>query len=94
MRKQQQNENYSPVRVKRGRAVLVGYGLDEGDGHIRYTRCGTVDLYGGSDNAHVEMQKRALFIQTEMDKLGISLDGMTYEQYQLVQDIVERANCE
>lgn len=94
MRKQQQNESYPSARVNHGRAVLVGYGLDEDDGHIRYTRCGTMDLYGGSDKAHVEMQKRALLIQEEIAKLGITLDGMTYEQYQVVRDIVERANCE
>lgn len=91
MRKLTNDDNFG--RVKRGRAVLVGYGLDEGDGHVRYTRGTAFELYGGSDSAHLEMQKRAQIIQEEIAKLGISLDGMTYEQYQLVQGIVERVSC-
>lgn len=88
------DENPAPRRIKRGRAVLVGYGLDEGDGHIRYTRSNAVELFGGSDQAHDEMQKRAIMIQDELSRLGISLDGMTYEQFEVVKGIVDRVNCE
>ena len=94
MRKQHTNDNPPSARVKRGRAVLVGYGLDDNGGHIRYTSGNGIELFGGSDSAHGEMQRRALRIQEEIAKLGISLDGMTYEQYQLARDIVERANGE
>lgn len=94
MRKQSQNDNFSAARTKRGRAVVIGYGLDDCGGHIRYTRGPALELYGGSDKAHDEMLRRAQAIQDEIAELGISLDGMTFEQYQLVRDIVERANCE
>lgn len=79
---------------KRGRAVLVGYGLDAPDGHVRYTRAGEAELYGGSDEAHLRMQERAFRIQRELDELGILLDDMTYEQYQIARTIVEKANRE
>ncbi len=93
MRKNFNSEEIAPVRVKRGRAVLVGYGLDN-DGHFRYTRGETFELYGGSSVAHEEMQRRAMAIQDEIASLGISLEGMTYEQFQVVRGIVERANAD
>ncbi len=93
MRKNFNGEDLAPVRVKRGRAVLVGYGLDD-DGHFRYTRGEAFELYGGSSSAHGEMLRRAQAIQDEIASLGISLDGMTYEQYQVVRGIVERANAD
>lgn len=94
MNRNQHNENYSASRVKRGRAVVIGYGLDDSDGHYRYTKCKALELYGGSAGAHNEMQRRAMKIQDEIAKLGISLDGMTFEQYQVVKEIVNRVNCE
>ncbi len=78
--------------MRRGRAVLVGYGLDGADGHVRYTRAGEAELYGGSDAAHARMQERAFRIQRELDARGILLDDMTYEQYQIAKTIVEAAN--
>ncbi len=80
--------------VKRGHAVLVGYGLDGADGHLRYTRAGEAELYGGSDAAHSRMRERALRIQRELTELGISLDSMTYEQYRIAKTVVEKANHE
>lgn len=93
MRTHNHDPQTSP-RVKRGRAVLRGYGLDDSHGHVRYTRGVNFELFGGSDEAHGEMQRQALRIQQEIDRLGISLDGMTYEQYEVLKDIVEQVNCE
>ena len=94
MRRKQPDENLSCTRVKRGRAILIGYGLDDNGGHIRYTRGKAVELFGGSEDAHCEMQRRAEAIQDEIASHGICLDRMTYEQYQTVQDIVARINAE
>ena len=82
----------SASRVKRGRAVLVGLGLDDSGGHVRYTRGDAYELYGGSETSHGEMQRRVRFIQEEIARHGICLDRMTYEQYEMIRDIVERAN--
>lgn len=94
MHRNHHNENCSPSRVKRGRAVVIGYGLDDNGGHYRYTKCKAMELYGGSAGAHDEMQRRALKIQDEIARLGISLEGMTFEQYQVVREIVNRVNGE
>lgn len=88
------NDSQTPPRVKRGRALLLGYGLDDSQGHVRYTRGTCFELFGGSDQAHDEMQRQALRIQEEIDRLGFSLDGMTYEQFEVLRGIVERVNCE
>lgn len=94
MRKLNHDEAVSHARTRRGRAVLIGYGLDDADGHVRITRGQAFELYGGSDAAHDEMQRRALMIREEAEALGISLERMTFEQYQVVQGIVHRVNSE
>ncbi len=81
-------------RVRRGRAVVVGLGLDDAEGHVRYTRGESYHLYGGSEAAHEEMQRRARVIHEELSKRGISLERMTREQYEQLLDIVDRVNCE
>lgn len=92
MQKQEKEEDVRSVRVKRGRARLVGYGLDS-DGQVRYTRGDGMELYGGSDKAHAEMQRRALIIREKLASLGISLDSMTYDQYLLAKGVVEGVNA-
>lgn len=94
MRKLNNDEITPAARTRRGRAVLVGYGLDDADGHVRITRGRAFELYGGSESAHGEMQRRAEIIQAEANRLGISLDRMTYEQYQVMRGVVERVNGE
>ncbi len=89
------NDNNLPMgRVRRGRAVVVGLGLDEADGHVRYTKGEGFELCGGSDEAHREMQRRAKRIRDEMTRLGIPSERMTYDQYLTLREIVERVNCE
>lgn len=78
-------------RVRRGRAKLIGLGLDD-DGQIRYTRGEAYELYGGSEDAHAAMQRQALRIKEEIANLGVAFDSMTYEQYCQVRQIIERAN--
>ena len=94
MRMSKNNNNQPVSRMKHGRAVLVGLGLDDADGHVRYTRGECFELYGGSESAHDEMQRRAKIIREEIARLGISLDRMTYEQFEMIRDLVERVNCE
>lgn len=94
MLEQGKEENIASAGVRRGRARLVGYGLDDSKGHIRYTQGQGIELFGGSVDAHAEMQRRALVIQKHLDDLGISLEGMTYDEFLLVKDLVDRLNDE
>lgn len=94
MKTRNNDKNLSAGRVKQGRAVVVGFGLDDSGGHIRYTRGEAFELIGGSEEAHGEMQRRITLIREEIARRGICLDRMTYEQYQEIRDLVERAGCE
>ncbi len=93
MRTTNNDKNVPATRVTYGRAVVYGLGLDDDGGHTRYTKSDAYELYGGSEDAHREMQRRALVIREEMLRLGISLDCMSYDQYQELQDIIERVNA-
>lgn len=94
MHEQSKENNVASTSVREGRARLFGLGLDDTAGHFRYTNAEGVELFGGSDGAHAEMQRRALIIQKQLDDLGISLDRMTYEQYLVAKDIVDKVNAE
>lgn len=94
MRTRNNDNNLPAGRVKQGRAVVVGLGLDDSGGHVRYTRGEAFELIGGSEEAHSEMQRRIVRIREEIAKRGICLDRMTYEQYQEIRELVERVGCE
>ena len=89
------NDKDAPsTRARKGRAVVVGLGLDDDGGHVRYTRGDAFELIGGSESSHREMQTRALRIKDEISRLGISLESMTREQYDQIQRVIDRFNSE
>lgn len=92
MQTKNNDHNQSANRVRRGRVKVIGLGLDDAEGHIRYTRGDAFELIGGSEKAHSEMQKRALRIKAEIERLGITLERMSYEEYELIRAIIDREN--
>lgn len=94
MRTGNKDNNLAPNRIRSGRAMVVGLGLDDAEGHFRYTRGDAYELYGGSEDAHREMLRRMRRIQAEIAEMGITLDAVTYEQYEKIKDIVARVNAE
>ena len=77
MRKQRK----TPVStVRKGKALLWGFGLDPDDGHYRFTMNGQCRLLGGSLETHRAMQARAEEIVQEFARRGYSLDSLTREQ--------------
>lgn len=96
MRTSNSNHDAPSVRTGtgKGRAVLVGYGLDDAAGHTRYTRSNGYELYGGSETTHSAMQAKARKIQEELANLGYSLDSITCDQLEEVRRIVERISAE
>ena len=83
-----------PETARRGQARLVGLGLDDSGGHVRFTVGDGFTLIGGSAGAHLEMQRRAEWILEEIRRRGFSLDCLTRAQYDELQDIVELAAAE
>lgn len=77
-----------------GRAVLVGLGLDDAEGHMRYTHSRDCELVGGSEATHAAMWIKAIRIKAELDRRGYSLDSITRDQMDDVRRIVERVSGE
>ena len=69
---------------------MVGYGLDDDAGHVRFTRSSDYELLGGSQSTHEAMQAMADRIRDELSSLGYSLENITRDQVDEVRRIVER----
>ncbi len=86
------------AKARRGRAVLVGYGLDEAGGHVRFTKSKDYRLIGGSELTHDAMQDMATRIQEELSRLGYELDNIRSDQIdevrRIVDGVVDRVICE
>ena len=81
----------SPSKGQRspGRAMLVGYGRDAPDGHLRLTRSEDFCLAGGSESIHLAMQRRAVELLDELRRRGIRIESIGPEECARVQETVE-----
>ena len=66
-------------RVKK--AMILGLGLDNSDGHVRYTRGKNFHLFGGSQETHEEMQEKAIKINEHLDRRGKRLEDVTPKEF-------------
>ena len=73
---------------RRGRAVLVGRGLDEDGGHVRITLSDGMRLVGGSEGTHAKMQQQAMRLRDELKRRGLRLGTATREEYEEISRIV------
>ena len=64
----------------RKKAVLLGLGLDNDDGHVRYTRGPNFHLFGGSQQTHEEMQDTAVRLNEELKKRDKQLEEVNREE--------------
>ena len=94
MRTGNSQDNQTQLRSGKGRAVLVGLGLDDPAGHVRYTRSHNCELLGGSESTHDAMLAKSVQIKAELDRLGYSLNTITRDQIEEVRRIVERISGE
>ena len=86
--------NSTQIRSGRGRAVLVGVGLDDAQGQVWYTRSSDCELLSGSESTHDAMMAKAQKIKAELHRLGYCLNTLTRDQIEEVQRIVERISAE
>lgn len=70
-----------PAKKKKGKALLVGVGLDN-DGHKRVTTGPNFALVGGSKDTHEEMTEKALKINEKLAKKGKTLDDVGHEEFE------------
>ena len=69
-----------PSGPKKGRAVLLGVGLDS-DGHKRVTTGPNFALIGGSKETHEIMTEQAIKINEKLAAKGKALDNVSREEF-------------
>ncbi len=65
---------------KKGRAILLGVGLDS-DGHKRITTGPNFALVGGSKETHEVMTEKAILINEKLAAKGKNLDTVSREEF-------------
>lgn len=63
------------------RALLLGVGLDNQDGHTRITAGENFRLIGGSQETHEVMQEKAIKVCEHLKKRGKTLDTVSREEF-------------
>jgi hypothetical protein len=65
---------------KKGRAILLGVGLDS-DGHKRITTGPNFALVGGSKETHEVMTEKAILLNEKLAAKGKDLDTVSREEF-------------
>ena len=65
---------------KKGRAILLGVGLDS-DGHKRITTGPNFALVGGTKETHEVMTEKAILINEKLASKGKTLDQVSREEF-------------
>lgn len=63
------------------RAMLVGVGFDNSDGHVRVTRGDQFRLVGGSHETHEHMQEQAVKFTEKLSDRGRRLENITPQEF-------------
>jgi hypothetical protein len=66
---------------RKGKALLVGLGLDSRDGHMRMTRGPNFQLVGGSQETHEVMQETAIKVNEALKKRGRQLEEVSPREF-------------
>lgn len=71
----------SARRDEQRKAYLLGLGLDNKDGHARYTTGKNFVLVGGSEETHERMQETAIKINKKLDKRRKTLQEVSPQEF-------------
>ena len=74
------------VREKNWRKILLGLGLDNKDGHKRFTKGYNFYLVGGSEETHNTMQEKAIKLNEQLKKRGKTLDNINKKEFHEIAD--------
>jgi len=75
------------VKAKK-KAMLLGVGLDNKDGHTRITTGDNFKLVGGSEETHGTMQEKAIKMNEHLERRGKTLDTVEHEEFYEIADKV------
>lgn len=68
-------------RNPEAKALLLGVGLDNSDGHVRVTRGEEFYLVGGSRDTHEHMQEKVIKFTEELDRRGKRLADVSPKEF-------------
>ncbi|OGV37186.1 MAG: hypothetical protein A2020_08365 [Lentisphaerae bacterium GWF2_45_14] len=71
-------QNQNP---KKGKALLVGVGLDNKDGHKRITKGDNFYLAGGSEETHEHMAETAIKFNEKLKAKGKRLEDVSKDEF-------------
>ena len=69
------------VRKQQKKAHLLGLGLDNKDGHVRYTKGRNFSLVGGSQETHERMQETAVKINEKLKARSKELEEVSPQEF-------------
>jgi len=75
------DEKKSKRRKRKGKAMLLGVGLDGKDGHTRITRGENFYLLGGSQETHGVMQEKAIKLNEHLKRRKKTLDDICPKEF-------------
>ncbi len=78
--------NKKKGKVAKRKALLLGLGLDNKDGHTRITTGENFRLVGGSNETHGVMQEKAVKMNENLNRRGKTLDTVTREEFHEIAD--------
>jgi hypothetical protein len=71
------------------KAMMLGLGLDGGDGHKRLTKGDNFVLAGGSEETHERMSETAIKVNEQLARKGKRLEDVSREEFH---DMVRKAS--
>ena len=74
------------AKDKNKKALLLGLGLDNEDGHVRITRGENFHLLGGSEDTHGTMQEKAIKMNEHLKSHGKTLEQISHEEFHEIAD--------
>jgi hypothetical protein len=69
------------LEASRGKATLLGLGLDNQDGHIRVTRGENFHLLGGSRETHEVMQDKCIRFNEKLQARGKNMGELARQEF-------------
>jgi hypothetical protein len=76
------NSKSEPAKPSKSKkALLLGVGLDNQDGHVRVTRGDNFHLLGGSQDTHEQMQEQAIKFNEKLSQRGKCLENVTKNEF-------------
>ncbi len=71
----------NPERKKGRKAVLLGVGMDNKDGHARLTKGENFCLVGGSEETHDRMTETVVKFNEKLSARGKTLEGISGKEF-------------